>query len=56
MSVMRQMSIPSPASLIGAGRHSTRFAKGAIAAIEFDEEPALGEGTLRWLITPKFIR
>jgi hypothetical protein len=27
------------------------FAKGAVAAIEFDHEIAAGKGQLRWLIT-----
>lgn len=39
------------ASLIGEPRMGLHFAKGAIAAIEFDHEIAAGQGQLRWLIT-----
>ena len=39
------------ASLIGEPRLALHFAKGAIAAIDFDHEIAAGKGQLRWLIT-----
>ena len=39
------------ASLIGDSRMALHFAKGAVAAIEFDGEVAAGKGLLRWLIT-----
>ena len=42
-------------ALLGAADESVHFAKGAIAAIEFNAEPATGKGTLLWLITPKLI-
>lgn len=41
--------------LLGDGTARTRFAKGAIAAVEFDEEVAAGEGELRWLVTAKVL-
>lgn len=46
--------------LLAAGLISTpdagiRFAKGAVAAIEFDGSLAAGEGQLRWLITAKML-
>ena len=41
------------ASLIGARGGAIRFAKGAIAAIDFEREPALGQGELRWFATCK---
>ena len=41
------------AALIGEGRSGVRFAKGAIAAIQFQARPAPGEGELRWLVTAK---
>ncbi|HEU5430852.1 MAG TPA: histidine phosphatase family protein [Thermomicrobiales bacterium] len=39
------------ASLIGEPRLALHFAKGAVAAVEFDGEIAAGAGQLRWLIT-----
>ena len=42
------------ADLIGGG--SVRFAKGAIAAIEFAERPAAREGKLCWFIGPKLTK
>ncbi|HEV7222916.1 MAG TPA: histidine phosphatase family protein [Pirellulales bacterium] len=39
------------ASLIGEPRLALHFAKGAVAAIDFDHEIAAGKGQLRWLIT-----
>lgn len=44
------------AALLGASEGSIHFAKGAVAAIEFANEPAAGKGTLQWLITPKLVR
>jgi phosphohistidine phosphatase len=41
------------AELIGDGTALIRFAKGAIAAISFEEEVRLGGGTLCWLVTAK---
>lgn len=40
------------AQLIGDGPSRIRFAKGAVAAIEFSGEPIEGEGQLCWLATP----
>ena len=37
------------AALLGGGR--LEFAKGAVAAIEFDGQVAPGQGTLAWLAT-----
>ena len=31
------------------------FAKGAVAAIQFDGEIASGRGQLRWFVTPKIL-
>jgi phosphohistidine phosphatase len=39
--------------LLGAPSNALRFAKGAIAAVEFSGSVAAGQGVLRWLITPK---
>jgi phosphohistidine phosphatase len=41
------------AALIGDGGSLIHFAKGAVAAIRFDGEPALGNGELQWLATAK---
>jgi phosphohistidine phosphatase len=41
--------------LLGDGTAHTRFAKGAIAAVAFDEEVAAGEGELHWLVTAKLV-
>ena len=43
------------AALVGDGTPRVRFAKGAVAAIEFDEEVAIGEGELHWLVTAKIL-
>jgi len=43
------------AALIGDGAAWFRFAKGAVAAIEFDEALEPGEGELRWLVTAKLL-
>jgi phosphohistidine phosphatase len=43
------------ASLIGDGTGAIRFAKGAIAAIEFDGKPAGEKGQLNWLATAKLL-
>ena len=32
-----------------------RLAKGAVAAIRFYEQPAVGSGELRWLVTAKML-
>lgn len=41
--------------LIGASRGATRFAKGGVAAIQFDAPPTQGAGTLWWLVTAKLL-
>jgi phosphohistidine phosphatase len=41
--------------LLGAGEAAVDFSKGAIAAIAFDDRPALGQGLLRWLVTAKVL-
>ena len=43
------------AALIGDGGSLIHFAKGAVAAIRFDAEPALAEGELLWLATAKVL-
>jgi phosphohistidine phosphatase SixA len=43
------------AGLIGSGSANVEFSKGAIAAIEFEEEIVPGQGELRWLITPTIV-
>jgi phosphohistidine phosphatase SixA len=43
------------AALAGARDGAIVFAKGAVAAIQFDEEIAVGQGELRWLATPKVL-
>ena len=43
------------AALIGDGSSNLVFAKGAIAAIEFDGPPARQKGELRWLVTAKIL-
>ena len=40
------------AGLVGASQSAFALAKGAIAAIEFEDQIAPGEGILRWLVTP----
>jgi phosphohistidine phosphatase len=44
------------AALIGDGRAQIRFAKGAVAAIDFDGSVRPGGGELRWLVTAKVLR
>ena len=41
------------AALVSDGSARVRFAKGAVAAIEFDDEAAIGAGELCWLATAK---
>ena len=41
--------------LIGAPRDATRFAKGGVAAIQFDGPAKQGAGTLWWLVTAKLL-
>jgi phosphohistidine phosphatase len=43
------------AALVGDTSARIRFAKGAIAAIEFDEEAFAGGGELYWLATAKLL-
>ena len=43
------------AALIGDSSTRIRFAKGAVAAIEFDEEVFAGGGELYWLATAKLL-
>lgn len=43
------------AALIGADGECIDLAKGAVAAIEFDDEIAAGRGTLRWLATAELL-
>jgi phosphohistidine phosphatase len=43
------------AALLAMQNSGLAFAKGAVAAIEFDEEVAIGQGELRWLATPKLL-
>ena len=44
------------AAAVGAHGSAIRFAKGAIAAIEFAGQPAAGQGALKWLATPRLLR
>jgi phosphohistidine phosphatase len=41
------------AALLGSRAGALRFAKGAVAAIHFDDAMAPGLGELRWFVTPK---
>ena len=41
------------AALIGDGTTRVRFAKGSIAAINFEDDIAPGNGELCWLVTAK---
>lgn len=41
------------AALLGARDGALRFAKGAVAAIEFDDDVQPGGGELVWMATPK---
>ena len=43
------------AGLIGSGNADIRFAKGAVAAIDFEQPIAPGNGQLQWLATAKLI-
>jgi phosphohistidine phosphatase len=43
------------AALIGDGGSNVRFAKGAVAAIEFDGQIGEDAGELRWLVTAKVL-
>jgi len=43
------------ARLIGDASQGIRFAKGAVAAIGFEELPQRNEGELRWLVTAKVL-
>jgi phosphohistidine phosphatase len=43
------------AALIGQPTGRIRFAKGAVASIEFDGPPAAAGGELRWLVTAKVL-
>lgn len=43
------------ADLIGHGASRLRFAKGAVAAIQFTGKIARGDGELRWLLTAKML-
>jgi phosphohistidine phosphatase len=43
------------ATLIGDSSARVRFAKGAVAAIEFDDEVIAGGGELYWLATAKLL-
>jgi phosphohistidine phosphatase SixA len=42
-------------ALIGDGGSNIRFAKGAVAAIEFDGAVAVDAGELHWLVTAKLL-
>jgi phosphohistidine phosphatase len=42
-------------ALLNTGSESIRFAKGASAAIEFDQQVTPRQGTLQWLVTAKII-
>ncbi|MCA9100970.1 MAG: histidine phosphatase family protein [Planctomycetales bacterium] len=44
------------ARLIGAEGASIRFAKGAVAAVTFYDEIAVGAATLRWFVTTRLMR
>lgn len=43
------------AATIGDGQCLIRFSKGSVAAIRFDDVPAVGSGELRWLVTAKVL-
>jgi phosphohistidine phosphatase len=43
------------AALIGQDEGRIRFAKGAVAAIRFDDPPTPGNGELQWLVTAKLL-
>jgi phosphohistidine phosphatase len=42
------------ADLIGGG--NLKFAKGAVACIEFAEAAEIGKGQLKWLVCPKLVK
>jgi phosphohistidine phosphatase SixA len=42
-------------ALVGDGGSNIRFAKGAVAAIEFDKRVAEDAGELHWLVTAKLL-
>ena len=46
---------PITAALVGESAGWIRFAKGAVAAVRFDDLPAVAEGELRWLVTAKLL-
>jgi phosphohistidine phosphatase len=43
------------AALVGDAQGAIRFAKGAVAAIEFADVPRTSQGELRWLVTAKLL-
>jgi phosphohistidine phosphatase len=43
------------AELLGGRGGTVCFAKGAVAAIRFDDKIARGEGEVRWLVTPQLL-
>jgi phosphohistidine phosphatase len=44
------------AAVLAGGRDGCLvFAKGAVAAIDFDDEIVIGGGVLRWFVTPKVL-
>jgi phosphohistidine phosphatase SixA len=43
------------AALIGDRSSNLVFAKGAVAAIEFDGQPTRQQGELRWMVTAKIL-
>jgi phosphohistidine phosphatase len=43
------------AALIGSRDGSLTFAKGATAAIDFDDEIVIGQGEMQWFATPKLL-
>ena len=43
------------AGLIGGGSGAIDFAKGAVASINFEDDVAIGEGQLEWLVTAKVL-
>lgn len=43
------------AELVGEEGGWFRFAKGAVAAVRFEDSPRVGEGELRWLVTAKVL-
>ncbi|MBI3837271.1 MAG: histidine phosphatase family protein [Planctomycetia bacterium] len=43
------------AALVGGRDGALVFAKGAVAAIDFEEEIVIGQGEMRWFVTPKML-